>query len=274
MKSQANVCYNEICVRRGPSFVIRVISVAFFLIFVVLSPVSAQTATYSDAWIVNNSGTEYDPATDEWQMPESLVGQIEVAAIGVTEADYASESETVETTLTSPDGRTSSLTSYTDPWYSRAETVLPIVRSEDPEEYQWTVNTVHSYWRDETNEPCFDGPCTLAKANHAAARPFWFFHRVFTVWFVRLGIARTAYTNPLWTNRGPFGLGPMGCRYRTRLCDSNCRNPTTWVTWPSQPCPPNASATYLTYRTPFVRACILIDAIARFSIPTCTPRTW
>lgn|GEM_PF-5836493 len=234
---------------------------------------SAQTATYSDSWFINNSGTEYDSETDEWMMPETpSTTPNQVAGVGVTEADYYSDSESVETTLTAPDGRTATYTNYADPWYSRSEVTLTIDKSEDPTEYEWSVNTVHSYWREETEEPCSTRlPCYQAKA---APRRLWYFYRVFSYYQIWYGIAMRGYTNPLYTNRGPFNFGPMGCRYRTPTCDSNCRNPTTWVTWNPPPCPPNAQAWYLTWRTFFVRGCILIDAIALFSPPRCTPRTW
>lgn len=61
-------------------------------------PPLTNVYTYSDSWLVNNSGTEYDASNDEWQMGDTANGTNEIAAVGVTEADYDSGSESVQTT--------------------------------------------------------------------------------------------------------------------------------------------------------------------------------
>lgn len=219
--------------------------------------------TYADAWLV--AGTEYDSTINEWQVSDPPNHTVRVAGVGVTEAEYGAGSESVHTALSGPSG-SGSVTSYSYPSYSRAELSIEIPNTESPDEVEWTVNTQHVYWQDE-NQPISSG---------RRSRPL-FFYTLYNATPIFWSWALTAYTNPLYTIRGPFNRGPWGCRYRTRTCDSNCLNSSTWIgAWVDYlPCPPFAQAYYLTWRVRFVaRGCILGTAFGRSTPGRCTPRTW
>jgi len=101
-------------------------------------PVQGQTATYSDSFTVDNSGMTYDAEEDAWILPEQA-GAPTVVGIGVTEADYASYSESVTTTLSGP-GSSISGASYDSP-SARIEVTLPASTDND-DENDFSVQTV------------------------------------------------------------------------------------------------------------------------------------
>ena len=70
--------------------------------FLAAVPVEGQTATYSDAYVIDNSGVTYDPQNDADVIRQEQGPPNQIAGVGVTEADYSSYSESVETTLTVP----------------------------------------------------------------------------------------------------------------------------------------------------------------------------
>ncbi len=156
-----------------------------------------QTATYSDSWFVDNSPETYNAEYDAYSLTEA---QNYVAGAGVTEPDYASDSESVETTLTAPDGATTTATSYDYPWYSRAETTLPYTFDENApagNEAQYTVETVHTYYG--SGDPCLEPqspmmappPCYISKAGLKATRPQWYY--VITRYIFTISIRLTSY---------------------------------------------------------------------------------
>lgn len=256
----------------------RLLATLVFLSSLAVSTSYGQVSTYSDSWVVSNPGIEYDPATDEYFVPEGFVPYTEIAGAGITETDYNSDSESVTTTLTSPDGRSSTVTSYLDPWYSRAELALPANPNEDdPNEYEWTVNTSHSYWYEQYEEPCQDPypyngparPCYQAKASYGAPRPLFYYYTVYSFYTIYIGAAGTAFTDPVFTKW--FG-NKVGCRYTRRMCTSNCNNPSTFVE--GIPCKQYAQAIYMTWRTWLVRGCVLHGAWGLNTPGKCTPRTW
>jgi len=177
--------------------------VAAFVVVTAL-PAFGQTATYSDSWFVDNSAETYDASIDAYSLTLDTPPDA-VAGAGVTESDYYSDSESVQTTLTAPDGTTASATQYADPWYSRAEVALPY--AVDPNapagnEVQYTVDTAHQYYRDESGggDGCEQDPygpmrpCYIAKASYNAAtpRPYGIFI-IFTRFFLTIAIRDTSY---------------------------------------------------------------------------------
>lgn len=161
-----------------------------------------QTATYSDSWFIDNSPETYNAEYDAYSLTES---QNYVAGVGVTEPDYTSDSESVQTTLTAPDGTTSAAVTYDYAWYSRAETTLPFTIDENApvgNEAQYTVETTHTYYR-EYGDPCLEPqspmmqrqPCYMSKAAFNTARPQWYYYpiRVITRYVFTISIRLTSY---------------------------------------------------------------------------------
>ncbi len=187
----------------------RILSIKFHLMtaaaFVVLTalPAFGQTATYSDSWFVDNSPSTYDASIDAYSFTPDTAADA-VAGVGVTESDYYSDSESVQTTLTAPDGTSASTTQYADPWYSRAEVTLPYVADLNApagNEVQYTVETAHQYYRDDSGgDGCEQDPygpmrpCYIAKASYNAAtpRPYGIFI-IFTRFFLTISIRITSY---------------------------------------------------------------------------------
>jgi hypothetical protein len=260
---------------------LRLLAAGVFLSFLGLSPAFGQTATYSDGWYVDNTGVVYDSANDEYIAPEQMGGPNEIAGAGITEADYTDDSESVETTLTSPAGQSSTVTSYYDPWYSRAETSLPVsIDPNDTTEREWGVSTVHRYWHEvQQGDPCGPQdpdmpamPCPQQASLGPARRQFgYYFYTVYSYFPIYIGGALTAYSDVIMTSGGLFGSS-AGCRWRRRTCDSNCRNSSTSRI--GVPCQPYAQTAWLTYRTYFVRLCFLYDVWGLDHPGVCTPRTW
>src|SRR2546429_6539609 len=130
--------------------------------FLAAVPVEGQTATYSDAYVIDNSGVTYDPENDADVIPQEQGGPNQIAGVGVTEADYNGYSESVETTLTGPDGQVVSASSSDDP-YARVEVTLTPMDGDT--EYEYNVETVHSYWVEEPDgSDCGNGPCMIQTA--------------------------------------------------------------------------------------------------------------
>lgn len=274
MTSNENACLAQERCQSGVTVIcFRLFATLVFLSSLAVSSAFGQVSTYSDSWVVGNPNIEYDPANDEYFVPEGFVPHTEVAGTGVTEADYTSDSESVTTTLTSPDGRTASSTSYLDPWYSRAELSLPMYPNEDdPNEYEWTINTAHSYWYEDLCQEPYSSrpqPCYQAKASYGAPHPLRYYRTVFSFFPIFIGAAATAFTDPVFTRW--FG-NKVGCRFTRRTCSSNCNYPSTFVE--GIPCKQYAQALYLTWRTWLVRGCVLHNAWGINQPGRCSPRTW
>jgi hypothetical protein len=190
--------------RRVFSISLHFVTAAVFVLLCTALPAFGQTATYSDSWFVDNSPEAYDASIDSYSVTTS---QNEVAGVGVTESDYYTDSESVQTTLTAPDGTTATTTSYADPWYSRAEVTLPYTFDENAppgNEVQYTVDTAHRYYRDPSGgDPCAPSdprmempaqPCYMAKASYnTAATPQFGYFIIFTRYFMTISIRFTSY---------------------------------------------------------------------------------
>lgn len=214
--------------RRILSIRLHLMMVAAFVLFTAL-PAFGQTATYSDSWFVDNSPEVYDASIDAYSLTDTATPQDVVAGVGVTESDYYSDSESVQTTIYAPDGRSATGTQYADPWYSRSEVTLPYIFDENAppgNEVQYTVETAHRYYRDSYAE---DGcnqdpygpmrPCYIAKASYSAATPQFGYFLIFTRFFLTISIRSTAYRlSSVGLSRCIYSLDcPEGytCGYRT-----------------------------------------------------------
>jgi hypothetical protein len=128
----------------GCLFVVAVMLVATL-------PCKAQSATYSDMWYVDQSGGYYDSSDDTYVIPDNPSNPIGyVAACGVT-SEYSNmygHQYWVVTNLSSPSGRTASMTSSHNSYSSRADVQLSITPSssgvgfEDPGDY----NVTSQHW--------------------------------------------------------------------------------------------------------------------------------
>ncbi|MGI8656717.1 MAG: hypothetical protein ACR2LC_16045 [Pyrinomonadaceae bacterium] len=180
--------------KRSPiHFGLRVVTAMMFLALFAVSSAFGQTATYSDSWVVDNSGGSYDPINDVYNLPENS-GQDEMAGVGVTDTDYDGTSETVTTTITAPNGASASATSY-DPYYGRAEVTLPYTEGavpEDGSETQYTVSTEHRYYED-YQYPCYSGGICPAAYKPSSALPFRRYFRVFTRFLLTISLRQTFY---------------------------------------------------------------------------------
>jgi opacity protein-like surface antigen len=214
---------------------------------------AAQTATYSDTWVIDNSGVTYDPDNDADVIPQEQGQPNLVAGVGVTEADYDSQSEAVQTTLTSPDGRSVSDVSYDNP-YARVEVTLTPMDGET--EYQYDVETVHSYWVDESDPPPDCGPyriCPVQAAYRALPGIFHFF-RVITRIFVRTRWVASDYQFTGTTV--PFPYHYRIC-WMGKICGSCGRNTAAYVKLSFQTCPTYLGIQNLRYSTPFGSWCVV-----------------
>jgi hypothetical protein len=131
--------------REGRSGYILCLIVVFAASCIIASSTQAQTATYSDSFMVDNSGLTYDAEEDAWIFPvdvEELPTSV-VLGVGVTDADYASYSESIQTTLTGPDGSLISGMSYDSPSGRVEVSLTPYADGE------YHVQTTHRYWVDE-----------------------------------------------------------------------------------------------------------------------------
>ena len=214
--------------RRIVSIRLHLMTAAAFVLLTAL-PAFGQTATYSDSWFVDNSPEVYDASIDAYSLTPDSIPQNVVAGVGVTESDYYSDSESVQTTLTAPDGTSATATQYADPWYSRAEVTLPYTFNENAQpgnEVQYTVDTVHRYYRDSNpDDGCNQDPygpirpCYIAKASYNAATPQFGYFLIFTRFFLRISITFTAYRlSSVSPSRCIYSLDcPEGhtCGYRT-----------------------------------------------------------
>lgn len=188
--------------RRRVAVRLHLMTVAAFVIFLTALPAFGQTATYSDSWFVDSSPAVYDASIDAYSMTTAIPQDV-VAGVGVTESDYYSDSESVQTTLTAPDGTSTTATQYADPWYSRAEVTLPYAFNENAppgNEVQYTVETAHRYYRDQySEEGCEQSPygprrpCLIAKASYNAATPQFGYFLIFTRFFLTISIRVTSY---------------------------------------------------------------------------------
>lgn len=202
--------------RTHPRRVLHFMTAAAFVVLCTALPAFAQTATYSDSWFVDNSPETYDPSIDSYSVTAS---PDEIAGVGVTEADYYTDSESVQTTLTAPDGTSASVTQYSDPWYSRAEVTLPYTFDENAppgNEVQYTVDTAHQYYRDPSSgDPCPTTdprmempaqPCYIARASYNAAAPQFGFFSIFTRFIMTISLRITSYQLS--------SISPSRCVYR------------------------------------------------------------
>lgn len=187
--------------RRILSIKLHLMTAAAFVFFTAL-PAFGQTATYSDSWFVDNAPAPYDASIDAYQLIDTQPQDV-VAGVGVTESDYYSDSESVQTTLTAPDGTSVTATQYADPWYSRAEVTIPYAFDENAppgNEVQYTVETAHRYYRGDTGgEGCEQDPygpmrpCYIAKASYNTATPQFGYFLIFTRFFLTISIRFTNY---------------------------------------------------------------------------------
>lgn len=173
-----------------------------------------QTATYSDAWFVDTSPETYNAEYDAYSVTDS---QNYIAGAGVTEPDYTSDSQSVETRLIAPDGTVAAVAAYDYSWYSRAETTLPYAFDENAppgNEAQYTVETVHNYQREYYEDPCAQPqhpmmeqrPC-YQQVGYAPPRRQWYFVP-FSV------VTRYVFTISIrWTSYRLSSLRPSSCIY-------------------------------------------------------------
>lgn len=141
----------SLTIRRQLKHILIVCPFAAALTLVATLTCNAQSATYSDAWYVDNSGGYYDSSDGTYVVsdtPTNPVGY--VAACGVT-SEYSNmygHQYWVVTNLTSPSGRVASTTSSRSGYSSRADVQLPIIPSssgsgfEDPGDY----NVTSQHW--------------------------------------------------------------------------------------------------------------------------------
>ena len=183
------------------------IMAAAFVVLCTALPAFGQTATYSDSWFVDNSPETYDASIDAYSANViDAPAQHQVAGVGVTEADYYTDSQSVQTTLTAPNGTSATATQYADPWYSRAEVTLPYTFDVNPppgNEVAYTVDTAHRYYQDPYggDDGCNQDPggivrpCYIAKASYNAAAnaaaPGFFY--IFTRFIMTISIRVTSY---------------------------------------------------------------------------------
>ena len=213
------------------------------------SPALAQ-AEYSDGYSTDNSGYEYDEATDTLYAPDGAPHP-EATGIGVAEDSYDSPtySVTTYTTMTSPDGRTSS--GYSEGYiYARAETVM-VMNVETAAEGDYTVDSEHTYYRE--GNPCADPlmECYEVKASPDASRPLF---------------ARASY-NPLPARTARplryFFTRLTSFRFGVRRVFSGYQRVETGL----NPCPSHLPYTYLIY-CPDVHNCRFPNRVCR---PIATP---
>ena len=201
--------------RRVLTLRLHVMTVAAFVVLCTALPALGQTATYSDSWFVDSSPEVYDASIDAYSLTPDTPQDV-VAGVGVTESDYYSDSESVQTTLYAPDGRTATASQYADPWYSRAEVTLPYVfdiNAPPGNEVQYTVETAHRYYKDSTiDDGCNQDPygpmqpCYVAKASYNAAPPQFGYFLIFTRFFLTISIRVTSYQLD--------SISPSRCIYR------------------------------------------------------------
>ena len=192
----------------------RLVFAALALCIFAVPSAFGQTATYSDAWVVDTSPETYNAEEDAYSVTDS---QTYVAGAGVTEPDYTSDSQSVETRLVAPDGATATATAYDYNWYSRAETTLPYVADVDAppgNEAQYSVETVHTYQREYYEDPCAQPqdprmeqrPC-LQQVSYGPARRQWYYYPIIVVtrFYLTISIRITSYRIS--------SARPSSCRY-------------------------------------------------------------
>jgi len=131
-------------------------------------------AEYSDAYSIDDSQEMYDPNTDSVYItgnapPPLLVG------VGVTEDSYESMtySTSTYTTISSPDGRT--VSGYSDGYiYAQAEAVALDVDPRTAVEGDYSVNSQHTYYREERDPTgdCYTKVCPMARNDAAPGALF------------------------------------------------------------------------------------------------------
>lgn len=191
----------------------------------VQEPTGSETSTYSDSWIVDNSATTYYPEDDSIDVPREVSGN-EVVGVGVTEADMDSEVISVQTTLTSPDGRTATYTSYQSPSYTRAEVALSATLNESetaPPDETWDVRSRHDYrvYRDPYDDPYGGGGMyRTASYGRLAALPYYYIYRAWSYTAVTFSFFGLGMADPIIVERWLYGTyGPV-CEYTRRTCTS------------------------------------------------------
>ena len=208
---------------------LRLLAAAAFLCVWAATPSFGQVTTYSDSWFVDYSGSTpaeaYDGAPEIESTVNSELGQNAVAATGVTEADYNSGSQSVQTTLTSPSGATATGTSYEYEWYTRSEVSLPY--TVDPNrrgEENWQVTTGHYYWVDEPyRERCTDRVCPeepVQQVSYGAAPRQYGYGRYYYFIpiniFVTISLSGQGFAGVVI--QPPYGVRPYRCLYTRRTC--------------------------------------------------------
>lgn len=211
--------------QRGNGFLIgaRLCVAAMFLALFAAVPAWGQTATYSDSWFVDNSGSAQIDQ-DEAQI-NNYSGANQIAGAGVTEPDYDSGSYSVQTTLTAPDGSSASATSYDYEWYSRAEVTLPYnidpstVDPNNPVEQQYHVATRHRYWIDDPyQDPCYGCPIQASFKGSSGLYPYYRrYYTFFSFFDFFVSISGQGYTGLSIVSPYNFER-PYRCLYSRRTC--------------------------------------------------------
>lgn len=129
-----------------------------------------------------------------------------------------------------------------------------MVPIDDDNEYQYDIQTVHSYWVDEP-EPgseCPNGPCMIQTAY--AAPPILRFFQVFSYFWVRVKPTRSSYQFTGYSIVPPPFYTARLC-FMGKLCGSCGSNTGILQTLPWRGCPQYLGATFLRYSTPFGTWC-------------------
>jgi len=204
---------------------LRLMSVVAFLSILAVTPTFGQVTTYSDSWFVDNSGStpaeDYEGAPEIESTVSSELGQNHMAAVGVTEADYNSGSQSVQTTLTSPSGAAATATSYDYEWYSRSEVALPYsIDINNLNEEDWQVTTGHYYWVDEPyQEPCDgNGLCQEQPIQQVSYRLRRYYY-IPIDWLVTISISAQGFRGLVI--QPPYGVRPFRCLYTQKTCSGS-----------------------------------------------------
>lgn len=221
---------------------------------ILASTAQGQTATYSDSFVVDNSGVTYDPEEDAWVFPQEPGPPSVVVGVGVTDANYDSWSESIVTTLSGPGGSVSDMS--VDSPSGRVEVTLAPTDTGNDDDY--TVQTVHRYWQDPpilaAGPKCLSNRPCIQQAAYRGSPPLSFYE-VFTEAVIKVGVYRSNYQyTGRWTIPPPAYIAKL-CWMRKICgwCGSNngiaqvfafqsCPNYIaveflrTWIPWGGQYC--------------------------------------
>lgn len=173
-----------------------------------------QTAVYSDSYLVDNSGFYYDAEEDAWVFSADEWAAPNVIGVGVTDADYDSYSESVETTFTGP-SNSLTVTSYDTP---SARVEISLTPSENDDEFDYTVQTRHRYYQDPfilaSGPRCGrDKRCIQSAAYRGS--PMLSFFDVVSAWVIKVQQSRSTYQ--LYHESWPFPYTAVVCKFN-KVC--------------------------------------------------------